>query len=113
MASKHGTAKTTQGHTNEHMPKTNAKLQKTKHKETGSQVTYDIQKMREDPEKLKQWIQEQQKETPQDIDKAKNATQLWEEIKTTIQKGIQRNYPIQHNAKQETPEWAREAKKME
>merc|ERR1712112_561986 len=52
-----------------------------------------------------------QKETPQDIDKAKNATQLWEEIKTTIQKGIQRNYPIQHNAKQETPEWAREAKK--
>merc|ERR1712226_632276 len=69
------------------------------------------QSMRENPEKMLTWIQKQEKEsgTEEDIS-TKSATEIWEELKAQIQEGLKQNFPPRQT-KQDTPDWAKEAKK--
>jgi len=58
MASKHGATKEAQRNTNGHMSQTNENYKTKTPKETGEDIKYDIDKLREDPQKLSRWMEQ-------------------------------------------------------
>ena len=70
---------TTWRSTNEHLPKTNWKLQKNHSSETGKQIQYDIQELRQGPKRISRWIE--QREKPVEWQEQEKATTMWGKLK--------------------------------
>ena len=75
MASKR-IATTTSSSTNEYMHEANETLQKTAPRETGKCISYDVQKLRQDPEKMMRWVT--QREDPPVTQADETSSQIWE-----------------------------------
>ena len=82
---------------------------KKKRTEKGSQITYDIQAMREDPRKLSRWLQQGEVPTYSDTE---NATQMWGNVKNTYTKRITTQLPHKNIIKTTNTRLVKRSKKM-
>ena len=75
------------------------KYKRIQHRETGNQIKYDIQELRQDPQKIARWIK--QRESPPEWQTQDNANTMWAKLKKTIHQGLIQCYPCDKKMKKQ------------
>jgi len=75
--------------------------------ESGAQIKYDVKQLRQTPEKLKNWLEDRQKETgpilPLEQLTQQEPQEIWEHLQNTMHHGLRTTYPHAKNNTQQDP----------